>query len=148
MKSTWIMAVLLVSTGVEARLFDDGQLSKMDAGYREECGSCHVAYPAAFLPAASWRAILGSLDDHFKVDATLEESSLPAIQTYLKEHAGRDAAPGMQAPPCITKAPWFVPKHARVRGAGWPRVKTLSNCPACHLEAESGRFARIVAKGR
>lgn len=148
LKSAWILAALMASGSAQALLFDDGELSKMDAVYREECGSCHVAYPAPFLPATSWRAILGSLDDHFKVDATPEEFSLPAIQEYLKEHAGHDPAPGLQAPPRITKAPWFVPKHVRVRGAGWPRVKTLSNCPACHLEAEDGRFAKIIAKGR
>ena len=29
-----------------------------NATYEAECGACHLAYPAGFLPAASWSAIM------------------------------------------------------------------------------------------
>ena len=39
--------------------------------WRTECSSCHIAYPARALPAASWKKIMSGLDKHFGVDASL-----------------------------------------------------------------------------
>ena len=33
--------------------------------YQEECGACHFAYDARFLPARSWEKIMATLDKHF-----------------------------------------------------------------------------------
>src|SRR5512134_2466461 len=51
--------------------------------YVEECGSCHVAYPARFLGASSWAAVLAGLESHFGVDAAVEPAALEEIRAYL-----------------------------------------------------------------
>ena len=37
--------------------------------YKQECGSCHFAYPPSFLPARSWEKIMKNLSDHFGENA-------------------------------------------------------------------------------
>ena len=32
--------------------------------YKNECASCHMAYPPAMLSKPSWQRIMGSLDKH------------------------------------------------------------------------------------
>lgn len=39
--------------------------------YRQECASCHIAYPPGALPASSWQRILGNLQHHYGTDASL-----------------------------------------------------------------------------
>jgi hypothetical protein len=33
--------------------------------YKDECGSCHFAYPPTMLPAASWERVMAGLGAHF-----------------------------------------------------------------------------------
>ena len=47
--------------------------------YKSECGSCHVAYPPALLPARSWEAILVGFDRHFGTNASVDDKSLAEI---------------------------------------------------------------------
>lgn len=114
------------------------------APWREECGSCHIAYPARFLPAASWRVLLERLDRHFGVDATIDPAHLAAIRPFLETHA---APPGGTASgtdtPRISTAPWFVREHAEVAAQVWrrPSVRSRANCAACHTTAEQGVFS-------
>lgn len=110
--------------------------------YQSECGTCHVAYPPALLPARSWQAILGGLDRHFGTDASLDGKSLAEIRTFLEKNAGRDrtgsAAPALR----ITETAWFKREHREVAASTWssPKVKRASNCAACHKGAEQGDF--------
>ena len=47
--------------------------------YAQECSACHVAYPAGFLPAASWQRVMAGLGKHYGTDASLDEASVREI---------------------------------------------------------------------
>ncbi|WP_428036481.1 diheme cytochrome c [Amphritea sp.] len=116
--------------------------------YREECGACHVAYPAGLLPVESWSTIMTSLDDHFGENAEVSAESAAMITAYLTDNAGKPGR-GMlkrmkgDAPLRITELPYFVRKHDEVPErmvSGNEKVGSFSNCNACHERAESGEF--------
>lgn len=111
--------------------------------WKAECGSCHVAYPAKYLPAVSWKAMMGSLDTHFGTDASLDAASTTEILAFLEKNASR-RKPEPSAKPIlrITETRWFQSEHNEVPARLWkdPRVKTPSNCAACHTKAETGDF--------
>lgn len=114
--------------------------------YRRECGSCHLAYPPGFLPAASWQRLMSNLPKHFGSDASLDAATLAQLQAWLAANAGtskkvrRDPTP----PPDdrITRAGWFVREHREIPAATFalPAVRPPSNCAACHTQANQGDF--------
>lgn len=106
-----------------------------------ECGSCHVAYPAKLLPRAAWGEVLGNLERHYGVDASLDEATLAAVSRQLASPTGKPAAPDA-ALPRITTAAWFRDEHDEVSAATWRRaaVKSAANCDACHPRAARGDF--------
>lgn len=110
--------------------------------YREECGSCHLAYPPQLLPKASWQAIIGGLDQHFGTDASLDAGTVNAIQSYLEANASRRAA-GTKPPLRITESAWFKREHDEVPAAKWSSaaVSSPANCGACHTKAEQGDYS-------
>lgn len=111
--------------------------------YRQECASCHIAYPPGMLPAESWRRILGSLDRHFGGNASLDAASVDELTTWLTAHAAR-AGRAAAAPPedRITRSRWFMRAHEEVPASAWhlPAVNRASNCAACHTSANQGNF--------
>jgi len=133
--------------------------------YREECGSCHVAYPPGLLPSASWKAIMSGLDDHFGENAELPADIAAQLGEFLDRHAS-DRGDRLEnarllrgvkddAPLRITGLPYFKREHDEI-----PRrmvennaeVVSYSNCDACHQDAALGRFdedaASIPGSGR
>jgi hypothetical protein len=117
--------------------------------YAEECGSCHMAYPAKLLPAESWRKIMARLDDHFGENAELDEGARREIEDYLLQASARDSYRklfrnlGDSAPLRITELPYFVHEHDEIPSrfvAGNERVRSFSQCNACHQNAERGLF--------
>ena len=119
----------------------------MPAKYRQECAACHVAYPPALLPVASWRRLLSDLPHHFGTDASLDPATLQELNAWLGANAAdqRRTRRGQVAVPPddrITRSPWFVREHDDVAPATWklPAVKSPSNCVACHRQAEQGVF--------
>ncbi len=143
------LALLLVMASAPVRADDDEDdesrrpvRAPMPAVYVEECGSCHVPYPAHGLPASSWRALMAGLDRHFGNDASLAPAQADAIRGWLLAGAGtRPADPA--APLRLTRAPWFVREHREVPAPLWrsPAVKSAANCAACHRGAERGVFS-------
>lgn len=122
--------------------------------YIEECGSCHVAYPARFLGRASWNAVLSGLDAHFGADATVDPQVLEGIRAYLEAGArSKDTAADGKPLLRITEAAWFRHEHPRPSASVWahPDVKSPANCGACHRQADVGdyreRSLRIPKKG-
>lgn len=111
------------------------------ATMQAECGSCHVAYPAKLLPRTAWRQVLGNLDRHYGVDASLDDASLAAVARQLAATTGAPA-PTTAALPRITTAAWFRDEHDEVSAATWrrPAVKSAANCDACHPRAARGDF--------
>jgi nitrate/TMAO reductase-like tetraheme cytochrome c subunit len=122
--------------------------------YVEECGSCHVAYPARFLGASSWSAVLAGLESHFGVDASVDPRVLEELRGYLLAGArSRETVDGAKPLLRITQTPWFRHEHPRPSASVWahPDVKSPANCGACHRQAESGdyreRSLRMPKKG-
>ncbi|WKZ85444.1 diheme cytochrome c [Ralstonia pickettii] len=111
--------------------------------YRQECASCHIAYPPGALPASSWQRILGNLQHHYGTDASLDPATVKQLDQWLTANAaGRSNA--MPPPPedRITRSAWFARTHDEVPAAVWrrPAIKSASNCAACHTKADQGNF--------
>ncbi len=117
------------------------RLADADPAYLKECGACHLAFPPAMLPAASWRRMLGELDRHFGQDAALDEATRSRLEGWLVAQAGRPLDEGGGAPQRITRLAWFAHEHREASGAAArPSVRTLANCGACHGGAAQWDF--------
>ena len=117
-----------------------------NAKWKEECGSCHMAYPPRFLSAESWRAMMAGLDKHFGSDASVDAATATEIGDFLEKNASakhRIASSGSEPPLRITETRWFQSEHRKVADRIWkdPKVKSPSNCAACHTKADSGSFS-------
>ncbi len=142
--------LVLVATAalaaVPAAFADDGpRLVRVaaNAQYQQECAACHLAYPPAMLPKASWSRVMGGLPKHYGVDASLDPAATAALSAWLQANAGagrsvRDAPPEDR----ITRSAWFIRQHDEVAAATWkrPTIKSASNCSACHTRADQGNF--------
>ncbi|WP_018609718.1 diheme cytochrome c [Uliginosibacterium gangwonense] len=123
---------------------DEGRRTPPNPQYQQECGSCHVAFPARLLDEGAWRKTMGSLDKHFGTDASLDAATREAITKYLVANSARRERPTPQGQPTqrITETAWFKREHSEVGSAVWQRasIKMPSNCAACHTQAEQGSF--------
>ena len=121
--------------------------------YEKECGSCHMAYPAAALPQRSWQKIMATLDEHFGDSAELDEETHNAIAQYLnsfdaKETTSRNLKKlqkdlqNNNTPVRITELPYFKHKHNGIPDIVKknPKVGSLSQCNHCHRDALTGGF--------
>lgn len=118
----------------------------VNAKWKEECGSCHFAYPPQFLSAESWRAVMSGLDKHFGSNASLEPAVAAEIGSFLEQYASSRSRPsvdGKEPALRISDTRWFVSEHREVSSRDWnnPKVKSPSNCGACHTKADSGSFS-------
>jgi mono/diheme cytochrome c family protein len=122
---------------------DDAPRVPLLPKYKQECASCHVAYPPGMLPAASWQRLMKGLPQHFGTDASLDAASVQQISAWLKTNAGTNGR-AREAPPQdrITRSAWFVREHDEVPAAVWKRqaVRSAANCSACHTQADQGDF--------
>ncbi len=114
--------------------------------FQQECGACHLAYPPALLPAASWQRLMDGLPQHFGTDASLDAATRQEIGAWLAAHAGtfkKVAREGTPPQDRISRANWFVREHHEVDAATWsrPAIKSASQCSACHTQAEQGDFS-------
>ena len=138
----WITSSLLALSllAIDAQA-GSRNLAADNATWRAECGSCHVAYPPALLPAADWRRLMGSLARHFGADAAIDAKAAAEIEAFLAGNAGRGEG-ASDAAPRITTTRWFRHEHGQLSAAvlGSPKVKTAANCAACHPGAASGNF--------
>lgn len=132
--------------------------------YQEECGSCHMAYPPGLLPGRSWEKMMASLDEHFGENAELDAATVSELSQFLLEHSA-DASPNYRrsrkvmrelttenVPLRITQLDFFKHEHREIPNrliADNPKVASLSNCNACHRNAERGSFreAEIAIPG-
>ena len=124
-----------------------------DAAVRDECGSCHLAYPPSMLPKSSWARIMGDLNNHFGDDASVDAATAEHIARYLAANAGdaggqrygakllRGVSPD-NAPLRISELPKWVREHRKISDAEWKskKVGSKANCAACHTDAERGYF--------
>ena len=124
-----------------------------NALWREECGSCHLAFHPSLLPARSWQKIMAEQGKHFGTDLALDDATSKELLAFLvnnsAETSTREAAlkinrsikPGT-TPLRITETPYWVRKHEDITESDWrsAKVKNKLNCAACHLDAEAGTF--------
>jgi len=133
--------------------------------YKSECGTCHFAYQPGLLPAKSWQKLMGSLSDHFGENAELDSATQQQLTDYLVKGAAENSdtyrskrivrSLGTDVPLRITDVPYIRYKHNEIPARlikGNTGVRSLSNCAACHTQAEKGSFAereiRIPGVGR
>jgi hypothetical protein len=121
--------------------------------WRDECGSCHVAYHPTLLPARSWKALMDRQDDHFGEKLGLDEAAVAGILEFLQKYSAETgmtepaykinrSIPADQTPLRITETGYWIEKHRIVTDGAWqhPKVRSKANCGACHLDAERGTY--------
>lgn len=121
--------------------------------WRDECGSCHVAYHPTLLPARSWTALLARQDDHFGEKLGLDAATIAGIREFLQENSAETgmtepaykinrSIPAGQTPLRITETGYWIEKHRELDDVAWkhPKVGSKANCSACHLDAEQGTY--------
>lgn len=117
-----------------------------DPAYRQECASCHVAYPPQLLSQASWRTVMGGLERHFGTDASVEPAPGAQILAFLTMNAGgRDTSANGKPLLRISETRWFLKEHRKEIAAGSARrddVKSIANCGACHGQAEKFDYSK------
>lgn len=147
-----LLSALVLAGSVGGAFADGAKSYPLSPVYKEECGSCHVAYPPALLPPASWRALTGGLARHFGSDASLDAAKTKEISDYLEAGAARRdkyASTDAKGGPLlrITEGDWFLRKHRDghdgITSSVWklPAVKSPANCAACHRGAEQGGYS-------
>lgn len=149
------MLVSSAAWGAQAARRDVGP--NTNPAYEKECGSCHFAYQPGWLPERSWRHIVANLSRHFGENAEIAAGPRDAIAAYLAAGAAdrvpsrrsreimEAIAPG-ETPTSITRVLYVGGIHGGFLDPafqGRPALKTLSQCPACHQQAERGWFAPV-----
>ena len=138
----WLAGLALIA-GSSVAYADGGKLSVPDhPKWKEECGSCHIAYPPQLLTAENWQRVMGRLDKHFGVNATMDTQDNKDILDFLQRHAGSGNKRGASSLR-ISDTPWFTREHREVSNNTWsnPAVKSRSNCTACHVNAGRGDWS-------
>ncbi len=124
--------------------------------YKDECGSCHYAYPPGLLPSRSWEKLLNekALADHFGENAELDKDVLAPIYDYVMANSAEKsywkrarkiavATENGEAPLRITEVRYIKRKHHDIPEKmikGNKDVKSLSQCDRCHTQANKGVF--------
>ena len=137
------MKKIFISLTLVASLYGDhfNMPKTTNQTFQKECGSCHMAFQPTFLNKSAWKQMMSNLSNHFGVDASLEKVDEEIITKYLMENANeRLKNPNNEV--AITKTPWFVHEHKRyqTRALENPKIKTLSNCMACHIRADKNDY--------
>ncbi|RMD47198.1 MAG: cytochrome C [Alphaproteobacteria bacterium] len=140
-----LLAAGSVLAAAAAPVFAEGRIRPItDKVTAEECGACHMPYPAGFLPAQSWKRIMATLDNHFGEDASLDPDTAKHITNYLVRNAARWRNVPSPAPMRITELGWFQRQHRRaariIQQHPEYGVTSLAQCQECHRGAERGYF--------
>ncbi|WP_155326300.1 diheme cytochrome c [Desulfosarcina ovata] len=120
--------------------------------YSEHCSACHFAYQPGLLPSESWRKILQSSEDHFGDTVDLDAEAREEIHAYLTLNAANTSSSKLsqkimhcldgQTPLRITDIPYIRKAHHEIgrNVVNRPSVGSLSNCIACHRDADRGIY--------
>lgn len=117
--------------------------------YKQECGSCHIAYAPFLLPKSAWDSMMSDLENHFGDDASLKEETHARIAAFLEKYASDvvDTKFTQQKESqqiAITKTPYWEIAHRKLNPKIFTTeaIKSKANCQTCHKDAESGIFAK------
>jgi cytochrome b len=130
-----------------------GRVLPDDPKWREECGSCHLAFHPNLLPARSWTRVMAEQATHFGTDLALDSPTRESVLAFMVNNAAENSSTeaafkisrsiGADVTPLrITETPYWISKHDDIRDATWrlAQVKSKTNCAACHLDAVRGTF--------
>ncbi|MBX2838710.1 MAG: diheme cytochrome c [Gammaproteobacteria bacterium] len=149
------LTVILFGVFISLPVFTDDDHVQLitDQLTNNECSACHFSYPASMLPEASWKKIMGNLENHFGEDASLDDQTTQHITKYLVAHAGDTEfrsskfvrGLNSQNPPIrITETNYWIRQHPAISKenlqSGLAGLK--SNCAVCHLKAENGYYEK------
>ncbi|MDX2471831.1 MAG: diheme cytochrome c [SAR324 cluster bacterium] len=121
--------------------------------YKEECGSCHMAYQPELLPEESWVKVMKGLSEHFGDSAEFDAKDAQSILKYLKENSADKSEAAVSkkllrrykgnAPLRISQLPYFIHEHDEIRAnvLKRPKIKSWANCAACHRMALQGDYS-------
>jgi hypothetical protein len=168
MKKTILLAALAVSLAASAAddRFDKkgspgsmmGFLPARDTQYVKECGTCHFPYSPGLMPARSWVRVLDRMENHFGESVRLDPAIRAKLQAYLTSNAAdvspyegskafMERIPSTFTPYRLSSVPLFREMHTVIHEviATKPKVKvrTVTNCNACHRKADEGSFGLI-----
>lgn len=135
-----LIALMLLLLGMNAAHADGDKLSVPEhAKWKEECGSCHLAFSPRLLTADNWQRMMGGLDKHFGANAELDASDNSEILGFLKRNAAvgeRHSSETLR----ISDTSWFKREHHDISAKQWAHaeIKSASNCAACHIGAAKG----------
>ncbi len=148
----YLLAPLAAPAGEPFRPYTGPRLAR-NATWRNECGSCHLAYHPNLLPARSWAKLMAQQHAHFGEDLYLDADTVAIVRAFLVGNAAdalaTEAAWYMSAetsraaaPLRITKTAYWRRKHADIDPRYWTSkaVAGKADCAACHLDATAGTF--------
>ncbi|MCJ7765448.1 MAG: diheme cytochrome c [Thiovulaceae bacterium] len=128
--------------------------SPQQQSYIKECAACHMAYQPEFLPKSSWKTMMGGLEDHFGVNATLTAEDEKILSAYLQQNAADSKRVGKHFAKMaasagtdgkvirISDTPYFKREHRGIpqKFIDQKEVKSIANCNACHQTAAKGDY--------
>ena len=153
-----LLAALTSALLIPVARADDLPRTPANPTYQRECGDCHVAYPPALLTADGWRQVMGQLDRHYGVDASIDAATAASIGAWLDRHGatrGKFAAPERgdaqtnvrsstattAQPPRLTDTAWFRHEHDEAPASARRNAGSMARCDACHRDAAKGDYS-------
>lgn len=169
MKGTIAISAILFTVGIvslpvvfsdsdgnwrENERHSSGVANVSDPIYKEECGSCHMAYPPGLLPSVSWARMMDGLEDHFGDNAELDKQSHAVIGEFLRANSADNSNYRLSrklmknidpnnAVMRITELPYFRHEHDEIPASmisGNEKLNSISQCNVCHKQAQTGAF--------
>ena len=155
------LAVSLTAGAADDRFFKStpgsmmGFLAARDPLYAKECGTCHFAYSPGLMPARSWVRVLDRMDQHFGESLRLDPATRAKLQAYLSANAAdvspyegsktfMERIPASLTPRRLAGVPVFREMHTVIHEVistkTKVKVRTVTNCNACHTKADEGSF--------
>lgn len=144
--------LLVADAGLSSREVPRMPVAELLPAFASECTDCHMAYHPSLLTENAWMQLLEQLDDHFGEDASIDESTVAEIRTWLAGHSAEtvDTAPSSlivtadpAAPYAISRTSAWRELHKDIGDDLFQRsvIGSKSNCIACHADAETGLFS-------
>ncbi len=119
----------------------------------EECGDCHIVFPAYLLPKRAWNAIMDTPEDHFGDELDLEPEDSKTIREYLVKNSGenstREAAvkilfsiKNKKDIISIVNTPYWKDTHRHIpkRVFKLKEIDSKYSCDACHPDIVKGNI--------
>ena len=132
-------------------------VSQIDTLVEDECTACHILFHPSLMPAEKWDRMMLGLDDHFGEDASLDPQDTAEIRDWLMDHAAGNVdtraahvlAFGMKdSELSLSGSESWRLIHEDLNDSVFenPKVRSKSNCSACHRDAEEGLFNPLNLK--